>query len=122
MKKDYSIDPERIYLMGHSMGGYGTWSVAMSYPSTFAAIAPISGGGQPTGLSKIAHIPEFVVHGDADPTVSVEESRRMVKAARDLGVEIQYVEVPGGDHSSVVVPHFKPIFDWFDAHRRKSQR
>jgi predicted peptidase len=119
MKKDYSIDPDRTYLMGHSMGGYGTWSVAMAYPSVFAALAPISGGGQPAGMTKIAHIPQFVVHGDADPTVSVEESRRMVKAGRDLGAEVQYVEVPGGDHSSVAVPHFKQIFDWFDAHRRK---
>jgi dipeptidyl aminopeptidase/acylaminoacyl peptidase len=72
-------------------------------------------------MTKIAHVPQFVVHGDADPTVSVEESRRMVKAARDLGVDVQYVEVPGGDHSSVAVPHFKPIFDWFDTHRRKPQ-
>jgi predicted esterase len=119
MKKDYSIDPDRTYLMGHSMGAYGTWSVAMAFPSVFGALAPISGGGQPAGMAKIAHIPQFVVHGDADPTVSVDESRRMVKAARDLGVEVQYLEVPGGDHSSVVVPNFKPIFDWFDAHRRK---
>jgi predicted esterase len=122
MKKDYSIDPDRTYLMGHSMGGYGTWSVAMAYPSVFAALAPVSGGGQPAGMTKIAHIPQFVVHGDADPTVSVEESRRMVKAAKDLGIEIQYIEVPGGDHSNVVVPNFKPIFDWFDAHRRRPQR
>src|SRR6185436_3105755 len=44
-RRDFNIDPDRIYLMGHSMGGYGTWSVAMNNPELFAALAPISGGG-----------------------------------------------------------------------------
>src|SRR6185436_4925890 len=55
MKRDYRIDPDRVYLMGHSMGGYGTWSVAISHPDVFTALAPISGGGQAEGLSKIRH-------------------------------------------------------------------
>jgi dipeptidyl aminopeptidase/acylaminoacyl peptidase len=119
MKRDYRIDPDRVYLMGHSMGGYGTWSVAISHPEAFTAIAPISGGGQAEGLSKIRHIPELVVHGDNDPTVNVSESRKMVAAAKQLGIEVEYIEVPGGDHSSVVAPHFKDVFDWFDAHKQK---
>ena len=118
MKRDYKIDANRVYLMGHSMGGYGTWSVAMAYPDVFAAIAPISGGGTPAGLTKIAHIPEFVVHGDTDPTVNVSQSRAMVEAAKKLGIELQYVEVPGGTHGSVVVPNIPSIFDWFDSHKK----
>ena len=58
VRRDYAIDPDRIYLMGHSMGGYGTWSVAMAHPDVFAAIGPISGGGDASGMVKIAHIPE----------------------------------------------------------------
>lgn len=122
MKRDYSIDDDRVYLMGHSMGGYGTWSVAVNHPDLFAALGPISGGGQPMvmmGLKKIAHVPWIVIHGDKDPTVSVEESRKMVKAGKDLGIEIKYVEVPGGNHSDIAVPGFKDIFDWFDAHKRQ---
>ena len=41
----YRIDATRIYLMGHSMGAYGTWSIAMNHPDLFAALGPISGGG-----------------------------------------------------------------------------
>jgi len=103
------------------MGGFGTWSVAMSHPEVFSAIAPVAGGSNfPAGMSKIAHIPEIVIHGDNDPTVPVERSRVMVEMGKKLGIEIKYVEVPGGDHGNVVAPTFKDVFDWFDSHRRKS--
>lgn len=114
----YRVDPDRIYLTGHSMGGYGTWSVAMAHPELFAAIAPISGGGNPSGLTKIAQIPELVVHGDNDKTVSVEESRRMVAAAKSAGVELKYIEIPGGDHNGAALRTFGDVFDWFDAHKK----
>ena len=121
MRRDYNIDPDRIYLTGHSMGGYGTWSVAMNHPEVFAAIAPVSGGANnPAAMSKIAHLPQLVVHGDTDPTVPVERSRVMVAAGKKLGAEIKYIEVPGGDHGSVVAPTFKDVFEWFDTHRRKT--
>lgn len=122
MKRNFSIDDDRVYLMGHSMGGYGTWSVAANHPDLFAALAPIAGGGNPLVVAKlkgITNIPWLVTHGDKDPTVSVEESRKMVRAGQALGIKIKYNEVPGGDHSSVVVPALKDIFDWFDAHKRE---
>jgi predicted esterase len=121
----YNIDADRIYLMGHSMGGYGSWIVSTTQPEIFAAIAPFSGGGLPMvipALKKIAHVPWFVVHGDADPTVNVEESRKMVKAGKELGIEIIYKEIPGGDHRNVVVPQFKEMFDFFDAHKRQAPK
>ncbi|MEN3335592.1 MAG: hypothetical protein V7641_4957 [Blastocatellia bacterium] len=121
MKRAYRIDPERVYLTGHSMGGFGTLSVAMNHPELFAAIAPVAGGVMsPLGLAKIARIPQLLVHGDADRTVPVERSRVIVEAGKKLGAEIKYIEVPGGDHGSVVAPHFKDVFDWFDAHKRKT--
>jgi predicted peptidase len=104
------------------MGGYGSWSIAVNNPDVFAAIGPIAGGGTPFSrpkLKAIAHVPWVVVHGDKDPTVPVEESRKMVRAGKELGVEIKYIEVPGGNHGDVVVPAFKDIFDWFDAHKRR---
>ena len=118
VRRDYKIDPTRIFLMGHSMGGYGTWSVAMSYPDVFAALGPISGGGNPVGMSKIKSIPEYVVHGDNDPTVPVTMSRMMVEAGKVAGASITYVEVPGGNHMNVVVPQFKPMLEFFAKQQR----
>lgn len=120
MRRVYNIDPDRIYMTGHSMGGYGTWSVAMSHPDVFAALAPVAGGSNnPAGMSKIAHIPQIVIHGDSDPTVPVDRSRVMVAAAKKLGVEMKYIEVRGGDHGNIVAPNFPAVFDWFDTHKRK---
>ncbi|HZS09828.1 MAG TPA: prolyl oligopeptidase family serine peptidase [Blastocatellia bacterium] len=119
MRRDYKIDEDRIYLTGHSMGGYGTWSIAIKHPELFAAIAPIAGGGNPKALGQITHVPEIVVHGDKDPTVPVQRSREMVKAGQELGIKIKYIEVPGGNHTDVAVPAMKDIFDWFDAHKRQ---
>ena len=118
VRRDYYIDAGRIYLMGHSMGGYGTWSVAMAHPDVFAALGPISGGGNPAGMAKIAHIPEYVVHGDDDRTVAVTQSRTMVEAGKKAGANIVYVEVPGGSHVSVAAPQFGPMLDFFVRQRK----
>lgn len=121
VKRAYRIDADRIYMTGHSMGGYGTWSVAMNYPQVFAALAPIAGGGNPGGMGKISHIPQLVVHGDNDKTVQVERSRVMVEAAKKLNVKLKYLEISNGDHITVAHRTFKDVFDWFDAHRRLSR-
>ena len=118
VERDYRIDVKRVYLMGHSMGGYGTWSVAMAHPELFAALGPISGGGDTNGMAKIKDIPEYVVHGDDDRTVNVSQSRRMVEAGKKIGVPITYVEVPGGSHVSVAEPNFAPMLDFFAKQQR----
>ena len=74
-RKDYKIDDQRIYLMGHSMGGIGTWALGAKYPRIWAALAPISGVADPRTVEVMRHIPEVVVHGDADNTVPVSGSR-----------------------------------------------
>ena len=98
VERDYKIDRSRVYLMGHSMGGYGTWSIAIDHPELFAALGPISGGGSPESMVKIREIPQYVTHGDDDRTVNVNSSRTMVEAGKKVGAPITYVEVPGGSH------------------------
>jgi poly(3-hydroxybutyrate) depolymerase len=121
MRKQYKIDESRIYLMGHSMGGIGTWKIAPKYPDIWAAIAPFSGSGAPDTLERIASVPEFIVHGDADPTVNVAGSRTMVAKLKTLGTDYTYVEVPGGLHSDVVAPNIAGAIAFFDAHKKATK-
>jgi poly(3-hydroxybutyrate) depolymerase len=116
VKEQYKIDESRIYLIGHSMGAIGTWKLAPKYPGIFAAIATFAGSGAPATLEQIKHVPEFVVHGDADATVNVQGSRAMVAKARELGIDVKYIEVPGGSHGSVLAPNFAAMFEFLNSH------
>lgn len=118
VRQQYKIDDGRIYLVGHSMGGIGTWALGAKYPELWAALAPISGTGSPATVEKMRAIPEIVVHGDADDIVPVNGSRAMVAEMKKLGVEVKYLEVPGGNHINVAGPNMAAIFDFFDAHRK----
>jgi poly(3-hydroxybutyrate) depolymerase len=121
MRKNYRVDPGRIYLMGHSMGAIGTWYLGAKYPEIWAAIAPFSGSGNPASVEKMKSIPQIVVHGDADVTVPVGGSRLMVEAMKRLDVVHQYIEVPGGDHINVVVPNLSAVLDFLDKQRKTSR-
>ncbi len=118
MREHYNVDPGRIYLMGHSMGAIGTWYLAGKYPGTWAALGLFAGTARPDLAERIRQIPQIVVHGDADPTVNVSGSRAMVAALRTLGADVTYIEVPGGEHTDVVVPNLPAVFDFLAAHRK----
>jgi pimeloyl-ACP methyl ester carboxylesterase len=88
------------------------------FPDIWAALGPIAGNGAPDTLDKIRHIPQIIVHGDADPTVPVSGSRNMVAKLKELGTEHKYIEVPGGLHSDVVAPNLAAIVEFFNTHKR----
>jgi predicted esterase len=118
MKANYNVDESRIYLIGHSMGAIGTWALAAKYPQMWAALAAFAGTGSPALADAMKAIPQFVVHGDNDPTVNVSGSRGMTAALKKAGAEVTYVEVAGGGHSDVVVPNLPQAFE-FLARQRK---
>ena len=117
-RQQYRVDDSRIYLMGHSMGAIGTWFLGAKYPDIWAALGTIAGTGSPQSVARMRHIPQFVVHGDADPTVSVNGSRGMVAEMKKLSVEHVYIEVPGGNHTDIAVPNLSAMFEFFDAKRK----
>lgn len=83
--KQYRIDPNRIYLTGLSMGGYGTWDLAVRYPDYYAAIAPLCGGGDPAQAYKLRDMPVWAFHGALDATVPVIRTQEMIDAIRKAG-------------------------------------
>jgi poly(3-hydroxybutyrate) depolymerase len=121
VRQQYRIDENRIYLAGHSMGGIGTWKIAPKFPEIWAALAPFAGSGTPSTLERIRHIPQFVVHGDDDRTVNVQGSRSMVARAKEIGINVTYVEVPGGSHSGVVAPNLPGMFEFFNTHKKNAR-
>ncbi len=118
MKAQYKVDESRIYIMGHSMGAIGAWYLGAKHADVWAALVSFSGLGAPATVERMKSIPQFVVHGDADPTVNVSGSRNMVAAMKKLDMEVVYTEVPGGNHTDVVVPNLPRAFDFLAAHRK----
>jgi predicted peptidase len=118
--KNYKTDPRRIYLTGLSMGGYGTWSLAVAHPERWAAIAPICGGGDPRQAAKIKDLPCWCFHGDADRPVPVERSREMLRALWAAGGHPNYTEYPGVGHNSWDAAYgTDELYVWMLKHRRK---
>ncbi len=114
VRKEYKVDPKRVYLTGLSMGGGGTWSLAVKHPDQWAAIAPICGvNGYRKQAGKIKDIPCWCFHGDADKAVNVGYSRRMVEALKTAGGKPKYTEYPGVEHNSWDKAYgTKELFDW----------
>jgi predicted peptidase len=100
VEKEYKIDANREYLTGLSLGGMGTWSIALKFPDRFAAIVPICGRGDTSQAAKIAQLPTWCFHGDEDRAVPVEGSRSMIAAMKDAGGHPKYTEYPGVGHNS----------------------
>ncbi len=98
--KEEQVDHRKIYLTGLSMGGFGSFDLAIRNPDLFAAVAPICGAADPNRVSAISKVPVWIVHGDQDTAVSVERSRSAAAALRSAGGTPVYVELPGVGHNS----------------------
>src|SRR6266545_5869453 len=141
--KEFKGDPKRVVLTGGSAGGNGTWFLASRYPERFAAIVPICGfiskfKGVSSGVEypalapaevadpyafiakKVASIPVWIFHGEADKTVSVGESRKMAAALKAVGANVQYTELPGVDHNAWDPAYIRAdLIEWMLKQRRR---
>lgn len=133
--EEFRGDESRVTLTGLSIGGNGAWYLAYHYPERFAALlvvcgfvsehkgsmyrilypSLIPGVVDPSAAiaQRLAHIPTWIFHGDADRTVPVENSRRMAAALRALGAPVQYTELPGVGHSAWDYAYERPdVASW----------
>jgi predicted peptidase len=117
--QDEQVDPDRVYLTGISMGGYGSWDLAARMPARFAAVIPICGGGDEATAPKLEGLPIWCFHGDADKAVPVERSRTMVEAVKAAGGSVKYTEYKGVGHDSWTPAYRDPAtLDWLFRQRR----
>ena len=117
--KDLPIDPDRVYVVGMSMGGYGAFDAVQRRPELFAACVAICGAGDPSKAKVIADVPVWAFHGADDGAVPVAGSRDMVAALKAAGAEPKYTEYPKVGHNSWS-PAFaeKEFWNWIFAQRR----
>ena len=100
----YAVDPQRVYLTGISMGGYGAWALAMRYPQRFASMVPIAGGADfntediPQEICELRDVPTWAFHGELDLNVPYTESVNAVQALQSCGGDARLTLYPDAAH------------------------
>jgi predicted peptidase len=116
---NYRVDKDRVYLTGPSMGGTGTWTLASAHPEKFAAIAPVSSGGETGDVKKLRHMPIWAFHGGKDPTVKVSRIEATVAAFRAAGSDIKLTIYPDAVHDAWTQAYNDPgLYRWLLEHKR----
>jgi poly(3-hydroxybutyrate) depolymerase len=129
MRKEFNVDENRTYLMGHSMGGAGTYFLGSKHAKEWAAIAPIAPAAflMNNDRAKIlqgikdASVPMLVVQGDADTAVPVTNTRMWVDTMKELKMDYQYREFPGIDHGPIIEAGMADIFAFFKQYTKSSR-
>jgi len=146
---EFNGDAQRVYLAGHSLGGYGTWTSAVLHPQKFAALVPVAGGIVPPFelppmakllfpkqiadilnspnpydelAKKIGDTPVWVFHGADDESISVKESRNIVAALKRNGSKnVNYTEYPKTDHNDALLKAFSDpeLYKWLSRQKLK---
>lgn len=121
IESTYSVDTNNIYVTGNSMGGFGTWGLAIAYPQRFAAIAPIGGGGDPSAVCALKDLPVWTFHGANDTVIPVEYTEQMVERLKGCGGNVQFTIYPDADHDAWTRTYANPqLYTWlFTQHKEE---
>lgn len=123
LRRTFSIDAQRLYVAGQSLGGFGTWSLISLHPEMFAAAIPVCGGGDESDAAKLTKMSIWAFHGEKDEAVSVERSRKMIAAIRQSGGMPKYTEYKGADHVIWEKVFSEPeLLSWVFAQNRIAKR
>ena len=115
---DEPVDPDRVYVTGHSMGGSGALALAAAQPKRFVAVVSLAGSGDPRTGPALARTPLWAFHGELDRIVPPERSREMVDAVRAAGGEAQLTLLPGVGHPCAPEAYSSELWTWLLARRR----
>lgn len=103
VQKQYKTDTNRVYVVGMSLGGYGTLHFAGAYPELVTAAVALCGGGNVKDGCELATVPLWIQHGNKDAAVPISESEKIVKSINDCngGVNLKYTVVKGANHGDL---------------------
>jgi dienelactone hydrolase len=123
VRKEFNVDDQRIYLMGHSQGGGGARHLAEKYPDTWAAVAllaPALFNVQLTAESTITKVPLLLAVGDQDSLIA--SVRSFSAQLKGLNVAHEYIEKPGLDHGTIIMGSMPHVFQFFPKHVKRTRR
>jgi predicted peptidase len=118
-ERELPVDPDRLYVTGLSMGGYGSFDLVLRQPNRFAAAVPVCGGVDVQQLPRVKHVPFWLFHGGKDTVVPPERSRDAVAALQAAGATVKYTEYPDVGHDSWNGAYTdREMFRWLFEQRR----
>jgi lysophospholipase L1-like esterase/poly(3-hydroxybutyrate) depolymerase len=119
LPKEFSIDADRLYVTGISMGGYGTWDLITRLPEKWAAAVPICGGGDKAAAAKAKGLPIWAFHGTDDRAVKLIRTVEMIEAIKAAGGDPLFSEYPNVAHDSWTAAYSEPeLLPWLFAQKR----
>lgn len=119
----YRVDPDRVYLVGLSMGGYATWALAARHPERYAAVIPICGGGETRWAPRLRDLPLWAFHGALDETVPAHLSQDMIDAIKAAGGSPRFTLYPDAHHDAWTATFNNPeIYRWLLEHGARRGR
>jgi len=117
--KEFFVNPDHVFVTGYSMGGYGTWALAVADPDRFAAAAPLCGGGDTSRADCLAKLPIWAFHGEQDEAIPLKESQQMVEAIQEAGGDAKLTIFPDTGHGiSHLVYNDDKFYEWLIAQKR----
>lgn len=115
----YPCDSTRVYVLGMSLGGYGTMDFAAAYPDKIAAAMALCGGCSRSDVQPLGQLPLWIIHGTADRAVPVKQSKRVVEAlvARHNDSRLRYDWLAGANHGAPArIFYLRKTYDWLFSH------
>jgi len=113
LKTKYRLDTTRIFATGISMGGFGTWELAMDYPDLIKAIVPLCGGcNDSLNICKIKHIPIWTFHGVKDNSIPINETERLVNRLEECYGKIKFTRLENRGHGIQDIYDNDEIYNW----------
>ncbi len=120
LQAKYAIDAGRLYVVGYSMGGSGTWDFITRHPGVFAAAVPITGVNDPSRAKSMARTAVWAFHGDKDDVSPAANTRVMVRELQQLGADVRYSELKDiGHDSSRFAFQDLEVYRWLLSHHRQ---
>ena len=119
VQQHYVFDSNRIYVIGMSLGGYGTFDLCATYPEKFAAAMALCGGSSRKDFCGLNKLPLWVIHGTADRAVSISQSQRIVDAMNQCGPTdlLRFDKFSGINHSQLAKMFYLPeTYEWLMSH------